>query len=416
MDRMSSQGAHTQWFLARDGQQYGPLSETELGKFVDLGHLQPTDLLWREGFPDWRPAMVVFPPRKQAMPRTTPAPRPPGAFAPQAAQMRGGREQAMARQAPVQRSAGARPNQALPRQSYPEAEDGAPRGRGLKRAMVVILCVAALGGGGWYALQHSETLRKQMQVVGSRIPNGLFDTIAGLATSDRKGLGISPLRGFGVAPAELDPTLQATPLWRVLKRDYPDWYAERLKEIAALAADNKDDAAIGQQMARALVTLRRKEASQALSAGFPQLKVVASTFHENLVRLGKHSNEACYEFISMGEASPIVVSLMQNPEYTAQLQAQMLAVFDAIADGRKTPRAYPQPRKADYDGLAGLLEKRGWSKADLQLFSDEKALARTSPAKVCQLVRDWFDTQLALDDPDMQKRLLVDSLKPIVAG
>jgi hypothetical protein len=418
MDRMSPPGAHSQWYLARDGQQYGPLSETELGKFVELGHLQPTDLLWREGFPDWRPAMVVFPPRKPAMQRTAPATRSAGPFAQQTAQVRGGREQPMARQAPTQRTAaaGMRPSQAPPRQSYPEPEDGAPRGRRLRGALMVILCLAALGGGGWYAQQHSETLRKQLQVLGSRIPAGLFDTIARLATADRKGIGISPLRGFGVAPAELDPTLQATPLWRVLKRDFPDWYAERLKEIAALAADNKDDVAIGQQMARALVALRRREASQALAAGFPQLKIIASTFYENLVRLGKHSNEACFEFISTGEAGPLVISLMQNPEYTAQLQAQMLAVFDAIADGRKTPRAYPPPRKTDYDGLAGLLEKRGWSKADLQLFSDEKALARTGPEKVCQLVRDWFATQLALDDPDMQKRLLVDSLKPIVAG
>ena len=31
------------------------------------------------------------------------------------------------------------------------------------------------------------------------------------------------------------------------------------KEIAALAAENKDDAAIGQQMARALVALRRQK-------------------------------------------------------------------------------------------------------------------------------------------------------------
>src|SRR4051812_48601720 len=103
MDRMSPPGAHSQWYLARDGQQYGPLSETELGKFVELGHLQPTDLLWREGFPDWRPAMVVFPPRKPAMQRTAPATRSAGAFAQQAAQVRGGREQPMARQAPAQR-------------------------------------------------------------------------------------------------------------------------------------------------------------------------------------------------------------------------------------------------------------------------------------------------------------------------
>ena len=201
-----------------------------------------------------------------------------------------------------------------------------------------------------------------------------------------------------MAPDALDATLQATPLWRVLKRDYPDWYAERLKEIAALAADNKDDAAIGQQMARALVALRRQNVGNALGAGFPQLKAVASTFYENLVQLGKYSNEACFEFISKGEAGPLVVSLMQNPAYTARLQAQVVAVFEAIADGRKAARAYPQPRKTDYDALAADLAKLGWSQADLQLFSDERALARAGPEKVCQLVRDWFAAQLALKD------------------
>jgi hypothetical protein len=52
----------------------------------------------------------------------------------------------------------------------------------------------------------------------------------------------------------------------------------------------------------------------------------------------------------------------------------------------------------------------------MALFSDEKALARANPAKVCQLVHDWFAAQLGLKDADMQLRLLVDSLKPVVAG
>jgi len=169
-------------------------------------------------------------------------------------------------------------------------------------------------------------------------------------------------------------------------------------------------------LARALVTLRRQNAGVALAAGFPQLKAVATSFYENLVQLGKHSNEACFEFISKGEAGPLVVSLMQNPDFTPQLQAQVLAVFEAIADGRKTARAYPQPRKSDYDALAADLTRRGWSQADLQLFSDERALSNAGPAKVCQMVRDWFAAQLAIKDPDMQLRLLVESLKPIVAG
>src|ERR1044071_5178753 len=94
---MSPPVSQNQWYLARDGQQFGPLSEPELAKFIELGHLQPTDLLWREGFPDWRPALVVFPPRKPAPQRPAPSARQVGAMAPQAAARRSAREPAMAR-------------------------------------------------------------------------------------------------------------------------------------------------------------------------------------------------------------------------------------------------------------------------------------------------------------------------------
>src|SRR5262245_57125669 len=53
--------SNLEWYLARDAKQYGPLSDLELLKFIDLGHLQPSDLLWRGGFSEWRPATVVFP-------------------------------------------------------------------------------------------------------------------------------------------------------------------------------------------------------------------------------------------------------------------------------------------------------------------------------------------------------------------
>ena len=70
----------------------------------------------------------------------------------------------------------------------------------------------------------------------------------------------------------------------------------------------------------------------------------------------------------------------------------------------------------DADALAGDLAKLGWTQADMQLFSDERALSRAPPEKVCQLVHDWFAAQLAIKDQDIQLRLLVDSLKPVVAG
>src|SRR5262245_49777858 len=65
---MTAPASQIQWYLAREGQQYGPLSEAELAKFVELGHLQPNDLLWREGFPDWKPALVLFPPKPKPAP------------------------------------------------------------------------------------------------------------------------------------------------------------------------------------------------------------------------------------------------------------------------------------------------------------------------------------------------------------
>jgi hypothetical protein len=54
--------------------------------------------------------------------------------------------------------------------------------------------------------------------------------------------------------------------------------------------------------------------------------------------------------------------------------------------------------------------------ADLALFSDPRALSRAAPQKVCQMVQDWFAAQLAVKDEDVQLRLLVEALKPVVAG
>jgi hypothetical protein len=53
-----------QWYLSRDGQQYGPISDAELTRLHELGHVLATDLLWRQGFPQWRTALVLFPTQK----------------------------------------------------------------------------------------------------------------------------------------------------------------------------------------------------------------------------------------------------------------------------------------------------------------------------------------------------------------
>jgi hypothetical protein len=58
---MSDSNQAIEWYLARDGQQHGPVSDAELRKIVELGYLKPTDLVWRQGWADWKPATVVLP-------------------------------------------------------------------------------------------------------------------------------------------------------------------------------------------------------------------------------------------------------------------------------------------------------------------------------------------------------------------
>ena len=69
------QADNIQWYIAREGKQHGPLSDAEMRTFVAQGHLKPTDLIWRPGFADWRPAPAVFP-FQQAEPAPAAPPRP----------------------------------------------------------------------------------------------------------------------------------------------------------------------------------------------------------------------------------------------------------------------------------------------------------------------------------------------------
>jgi hypothetical protein len=395
---MTAPASQTQWYLAREGQQYGPLSDAELGKFVDLGHLQPNDLLWREGFPDWRPALVVFPQKPKPSPS---AKRPPPDFGGPASPRLGAERPAAER---------IRPGQLAPLEPAAEPRPSEPRrsfGASLRKIVVAAILLGALAASVWLAYPH----RYQLLEFASSLP-----TVTLGSAVDRKSLETPPLAGLKGDAKTIDAAMQAAAVWRLVKREFPDWYTQRLKEIETMSAAGKDDAAIGQHLARALVTLRRQQVDNALAAQVSSLKRVAAAFLENLERLRKTGTDACYTFISQGEPSPIIVGLLQGSEHVVSLQTQMVAVVEAISDGRRSPRVYAPPRQTDYDLLAADLGKRGWTKADLQLFSDERALARAAPDKVCQLVQDWFAAQLAISDGEVQQRLLVDSLRPVVAG
>lgn len=49
------------WFYARHGQQFGPTDEASLRTMLGSGALLPTDLVWRDGMPQWQPAEILFP-------------------------------------------------------------------------------------------------------------------------------------------------------------------------------------------------------------------------------------------------------------------------------------------------------------------------------------------------------------------
>lgn len=436
---MTSQTAQVQWYLAREGKQFGPLSDAELNKFIELGHLLPTDLVWREGFSEWRPAPSVFPPRAaNPAPAPAPAPAPVRTAAHPAAQQRpvqaahparapqGQQQQGQPQQGQrVARGGEARgPSRADPggfgaaqrREPSPadfdDDGDFQPGSQVLRRAVKIIAVLAVLGGIGFGVYSQREQISSLMGTVAARKAETKVELV-----SDKRSLDVAPFKGLVGNAGEVDEALQQTALWRVIKREFPEWYEARIKQASELSAKQATNAEIAQQIAVALVTLRRSQLNNALSASVPRLKLVATTFFENLALLRKSSDIACFEFIARGEASPLVITMLQGSNQVPNLQAQMTAVYEAIADGRKTPRAYPQPRREDYEKLAQDLTKdRGWTQADLQLFTDERALAQAPPAKICQLVHDWFAAQLEMKDPDMQVRLLVDSLKPVVAG
>lgn len=503
---MSQADQSHEWFLARDGQQHGPISAAEMSKIIELGYLLPNDLVWRQGFSEWQPAASAFPPKTAS--ESPPAVPPASAAAARAAPASGTASESDAKaqpvadrgaaanraQAPASKTADPReiiaqeaarreesarrareefqpggPRQPMPmtmptqrvephradpmtgnrdpasrridpvapaRARGPEAasqrsspqtanqrsapadtheddwDDDAPRRRFPRLAIASLLMIVLLGGGA-YALHttgHLDSLLARLSFTSSEQRSA---TPVVVAKPDARK---QQQTGFSDNPALVDQSFQRTELWRLLKTEFADWYQQRVLETARQKSEGKSDKEISQQLAEQLVTLRRKHVTDALAASPQHLKTVASSFLDNLERLSKHSVDACYGFISQGETSPLIVDLTRSSEHTTALQQQSAAIFAAIAEGRRTPAKHPPPTRDDYDKLAIQLAKRGWSPIDLQLFSDARSLARATPERVCKMVQDWFAAQLAVGDEEVQVRLLIEALKPVVAG
>jgi hypothetical protein len=549
---MSESNSEIVWYIAREGQQHGPLSDVEMRLFVQSGHLKPGDLVWNPEMTEWKPATEVFPPPPAAVTPPPPPPPPPAAksepepqpepekvepaanFAdtsgpeskapvaaasglspastvtsPDRSQAAPGREEQTPTQAasayrqqqpadnqtaargqpsgpaarqpaasperkssvpapedvlpsfrPHERAApAAAPQNAMRHQPTPvehyededDYEDEAPR---IGRAGMLVgaaALVAVLAGGGFFAYQNKDTILAYMNVEAGDeasappVVKAEGDTKVASLETPRKAPDAPPasapaptgppLQGITVtipptAPAQsapsapppssvsldtIDTNLQKSQLWRVVKTEFPEWYQERVQEIAQLSG-SASETDLSKHLIGKLVALRRENAKFALASSTDHLQGIAGAFLNNLKSLAGHSTAACYTFISKGETSPDVISLFPKPGYGDAIEGQIAAVFRAVADGRKTPNSREKATKPDYDVLAAELTKIGWSKADLGLFANPQALAKAPPEQVCKMVQDWFSAHVAISDKAVQERLLVETLRPVVAG
>lgn len=511
---LAALGDNFEWYIGRDGQQFGPVNSQEMGKLIELGHLKPADLVWRAGFSEWQvadrvfmlselaarrmaeaqPAAAAQPPPAAPQPQPAPAkPQPPAPAQPEpkpasaapqpavrtptqggyvdpaqrAAAKRAEAAAAQARElrlddvtqaiqaaqrdpappvatappvaerrAPVPAQApepaGRRPQRPEPAsvvparelrndpaeapphhrkapRKHPPHDHSRKRRRSRAALAITLVSLVLIGGAAGAAYVWQDKLARAI----SRLT---------VASSDVIGAG-QPTATPAQPAAVIEPgslaaagSMESNALWKYLRSEFPEWYAERQREAARLRADKKDDTAVTKYLAEQLVALRRNYMDDALGASPEALRKVADTFVANLRQLNRHSVDACYNFISHGEASSAVVPILGSKEISDALETQLLAVFEAVAEGRRQRLQHLPPRKEDYDQLVRILGRTGWTNLDLQVFSDPRALQRAQPVVVCRLVREWFQSQLALDDAGAQTRLLVESLRPVVGG
>lgn len=48
-----------QWYYAKGGKQHGPVADEAFRQMAAAGQLAPTDMVWKDGMPDWKPAREI---------------------------------------------------------------------------------------------------------------------------------------------------------------------------------------------------------------------------------------------------------------------------------------------------------------------------------------------------------------------
>jgi GYF domain 2 len=432
--KMNGPVTETQWYIAREGKQHGPLTDIEMRTFVAHSYLRPSDLIWRPGMAEWLPAPQIFP---AVFPAAVAAPAPPVAT-PAPASMQS---------AQVGNASGSAPLTSDFENG--DVEDEIPRRSVGRRLATAAAIITVIGGGAFAFATYREPLMRMVTGdAGAKVETAKVETpappvveapaavettpapvveskpveaaTAPTAAPETQTAALTPHEPPAGPPnidgSQIDARLQKIPVWALIKKDYPDWYVGHIAAAEKMVTDKRPESDVAMHLAQGIVTLRRQHAEKALSASPDKLRRVASAFLDNLKSLQSQGVSACYGFISKGEVSPAIVQQMQTPENATAFNAHVSAIFEAIDEGGKKPSTHAAAVKGDYDILIKELGKIGWKEDDLQTFSNPRLLSKRAPDQVCKMVLEWFVAHLAVKDKAVQDRLLYETLKPVVTG
>ena len=301
----------------------------------------------------------------------------------------------------------------------PSRGDTEPASRRRKAPLIAAGLILMGGVGAWLGSQYTSEIFAVVQPAETENATETGTVTANLAPPEKQQPAEQPKaepEPKGPSAEDIDRTMQQHAIWSAMKKEFPDWYQARVAEVARLTGDKKSEAEVTGYLVQEFVKLRRENAKHALAASTARHRDIASAFLANLRQLAKEDGNGCYEFISRGETSSVIVNRLQNPARSQGIEAQLVAVVAAITEGRKQPTEHTRPVKTDYDLLAGELGRLGWTQADMQLFANPQELAKAPPARVCSMLQDWFAAHLAIQDQSTQQRLLFETLKPVVSG
>ncbi len=313
---------------------------------------------------------------------------------------------------------------------YPEQETGGrSRRSGFLMGGLVVVLLAFLGAGGWYASQHPEEIQSiyESAIGGASLATAPVVRAPTEVVRERAGDVVAPapaLQRHAAAPAAIAPVsssarpnvaLLNSPLWQLMGQRFPAWVEKRDEEVRELQANGKSPADINKHLVQQFVAFRRSNAAVALSAPIESLEAIVQAFVANLRALSGVNDKMCFAFISRGEVGEEIVPLFADPVGSQRLQNQSQSIVNAIVAAQDRAARYDPPVPEDFDALSVELRKRGWSQQDLAMFSDPAQLSKAPPATVCRLVTDWFVTQSAIEDADRRARLIAASLRPVVA-